>query len=45
MGACVRVACTGTTSFLLGEQKPGPSGVGITVVALDDAPEGGKCHP
>ena len=35
----------GTTSFLLGEQKPASADMGIQVVALNDAPEGGKCHP
>ena len=35
----------GATNFLLGEQAEGTGAFGVQVVPLNDAPEGGKCHP
>ena len=35
----------GATNFLLGVQNPLAGVLGLQAVSLNDAPEGGKCHP
>jgi hypothetical protein len=35
----------GATNFLLGVQQGTSGAFGVQVVPLNDAPEGGKCHP